>query len=368
MLEVLAAAGDVLDHRLVELELHAQLVEVGDLELRAEPHAAAIGRELAEQQRSSVVLPAPFGPIRPMRSPRRMRSEKSRTIGAPPKPNETRSASTTSLPDACASSTPNCARALHLAPPPALLAHRDERAHAALVARAARLDAAPDPGLLLRELLVEQRVVALLLFERGRLPVEEARVVARPRRELRRGRARGCASRAASSSARSCVTKSTPPRSSSSASSSHSITSTSRWFVGSSSSSRSGSPTSARASATRRRQPPESVPMRRVGVEAVDREHVVDALVQAPAVLRLDLVLQLLHAAAAATGSSADRRARRGDTPRAARRPRAGRSATTSKTRRVRRRRAAPARAARSAAPAAARPRRRRARRCPRRA
>jgi len=63
------------------------------------------------------------------------------------------------------------------------LAERDERAHAALVARAPRLDPLADPDFLLRELLVEERPVALLLFERGRLLGEELRVVPGPRGE-----------------------------------------------------------------------------------------------------------------------------------------------------------------------------------------
>ena len=122
-----------------------------------------------------MVLPAPFGPIRPMRSPRRMRTEKSRTIGVS---RRRRSETPLRLDHELARRLrllDREARApLHLAAPPALGAHRHERAHAALVARAARLDAAADPRLLLRELLVEERVVARLLLERRRLLREEA--------------------------------------------------------------------------------------------------------------------------------------------------------------------------------------------------
>ncbi len=112
-----------------------------------------------------------------------MRTEKSRTIGLPFHANEIVSASTTSLPDACASSTLKLRAALDFAPALALLAQRQQRTDATFVAGAARLDAAADPGLLLRELLVEERVVARLLLERRRLLGEEVRIVARPRGE-----------------------------------------------------------------------------------------------------------------------------------------------------------------------------------------
>ena len=67
---------------------------------------------------SSVVLPAPFGPTSPMRSPRWMRIEKSRTTGSAPKLLEMLFASATSLPDSSASltaiftlpSAPRCSR------------------------------------------------------------------------------------------------------------------------------------------------------------------------------------------------------------------------------------------------------------------
>ncbi|MNI39889.1 hypothetical protein D3C73_940820 [compost metagenome] len=48
---------------------------------------------------SSVVLPLPLGPIRPMRSPRRMVVEKSRTIVRSPKANEMSLMSMTFLPE-----------------------------------------------------------------------------------------------------------------------------------------------------------------------------------------------------------------------------------------------------------------------------
>ena len=71
-----------------------------------------------------MVLPAPFGPTSPMRSPRWMRIEKSRTIGSSPKLLEIRSASATSLPDSSASLTAIFTRALRAAMLAEILAHR----------------------------------------------------------------------------------------------------------------------------------------------------------------------------------------------------------------------------------------------------
>ena len=52
-----------------------------------------------------MVLPQPFGPMMPIRSPRMMRAEKSAMMGAAPKSNLTCRASNTSLPDGAASWT-----------------------------------------------------------------------------------------------------------------------------------------------------------------------------------------------------------------------------------------------------------------------
>ena len=52
------------------IERVAQLVEVGDLHVGAQAHAARSGASLPRISLSSVVLPAPLGPMRPMRSPR----------------------------------------------------------------------------------------------------------------------------------------------------------------------------------------------------------------------------------------------------------------------------------------------------------
>ncbi len=79
--DLVAAAGDVVDHRLVEIELLAQLVEIGDLQPRAELDLALVGLQLPSSRLSRVDLPQPFGPMMPIRSPRRMVVEKPRMIG-----------------------------------------------------------------------------------------------------------------------------------------------------------------------------------------------------------------------------------------------------------------------------------------------
>ena len=67
--------------RRVEVERAAHLVEVRDLRLRAAAHASPTsGCSSPRISLSSVVLPAPFGPIRPTLSPRRIVAEKSLTI------------------------------------------------------------------------------------------------------------------------------------------------------------------------------------------------------------------------------------------------------------------------------------------------
>ena len=70
------------------------------------------------------------------------------------------------------------------------------------------------------------------------------------------------------------------------------MASMSRWLVGSSSSSRSGCDTSARASSTRRRQPPDSVSTAASAGRPRCDEHLLDALLEPPAVALLEFVLQ----------------------------------------------------------------------------
>ena len=103
---------------------------------------------------SNVVLPLPFGPIRPTLSPRRMREEKSCITRC------RRNACDTCAvpPPACPNARPPPPRRPTLAEPRArraLAAQRLQAPHAAFVAGAPRFDALADPDLLLRQQLVE---------------------------------------------------------------------------------------------------------------------------------------------------------------------------------------------------------------------
>ena len=202
---------------------------------------------------------------------------------------------------ACPDRSASCACSLHragpLAPRTALDAHRLERAHAAFVARAPRLDARADPDLLLRELPVELRPLLRLGGERRLLALEVGVVVARPNRRAGRDRAPRCASRRRRRNARSCVTKSSVVPRSMRNSSIHSIASMSRWLVGSSSSSTSGCRTSARASNVWRFRPPDASANSRVGIEPEMREHRVDARLHLPRIRRVERVMQAVELA-----------------------------------------------------------------------
>ncbi len=106
--QVLAASvRQIVGERFVWIEVFAFLVQRRDFEIGPELYRAAI-RVQAGQSASfrSVVLPAPFGPTRPMQSPRCTRIEKGATMVRSPKVFVILSASMTSLPDSCASG--NC--------------------------------------------------------------------------------------------------------------------------------------------------------------------------------------------------------------------------------------------------------------------
>ena len=61
------------------VEAFAPLVEGRDLQIGAEAHAAGVGSKRPVSRLMSVVLPAPFGPTMPTRSPRAILMLKSRT-------------------------------------------------------------------------------------------------------------------------------------------------------------------------------------------------------------------------------------------------------------------------------------------------
>jgi hypothetical protein len=78
----LRVARDVLRDGLGVVDLPAQLVEIDDLQVRAELDRAGGRASWPSRSLSSVVLPPPFGPMMPILSPRQMVVVKSRTIGA----------------------------------------------------------------------------------------------------------------------------------------------------------------------------------------------------------------------------------------------------------------------------------------------
>ena len=134
----------------------AQLIEIGDAQLRAESHGARVRLELAqdqlEQRRS---CPRRWARSRPTRSPRMMRRSRSRTISVSPNRLPTPCNSATSLPERSPAST-----ASFTLPSRSRRASRSRRncssrSHAPLVARAPRLDALADPDFFLRPELVE---------------------------------------------------------------------------------------------------------------------------------------------------------------------------------------------------------------------
>ena len=124
---------------------------------------------------SSVVLPAPFGPTMPTRSPRITRVEKSRTTARPPSDLAMPRASITSVPE------PDASAAAMRGPPWGRSASRrrcrnvGQLAHAPHVALAPRGDAVAEPVLLAQDLAPELVALALLLFQHRVAPRLEGR-------------------------------------------------------------------------------------------------------------------------------------------------------------------------------------------------
>ena len=145
-------------------------------------------------RRISVDLPAPFGPMRPRRSPRMMRSrEVARRLARSPKRLLTSSSSATSSPERSPASRlsltlPRRSRRAARSHAQAL-----EALHAAFVARAARLDALADPDLFLRPELVERRLRDFFGRELLAPCAPRRRRSSRDRSAACRDRARRCA-------------------------------------------------------------------------------------------------------------------------------------------------------------------------------
>ena len=251
-----AAAGQGLGDGRVRVERFAALVEGGHAEIGAEPDRAGVRRSAPVSRFRSVVLPAPFGPTMPSRSPRRIRSERSRTIALPSNDFET----AFGFDDELARELGLRERHRGKSRGPALLAkfrpHRIERPHPALVALAARGDAVAQPVGLGGELAVELVPVALLLLEDGVAPgLEIGKAAIDPARDPAVEPDR-CL-RQVFQEAPVVADEHEGGAEAASSPSSHSIAGRSRWLVGSSSSRMSGSGASTRASAARRASPPE---------------------------------------------------------------------------------------------------------------
>src|SRR5690606_6762826 len=157
--DVIAALADDVHHRLGFVDLAAKLIEVRDLEVRAELHAAFVRLELADeyaQQRGLAdAVVADDADALAAHDPKReiveqlLAAERMRHVA---RLDDLASRELFGLvdEDACGARTLDSSRAL--------LAHGFERTVAPLVAALSRLVALPDPGLYLGELHVEKRV------------------------------------------------------------------------------------------------------------------------------------------------------------------------------------------------------------------
>ncbi len=138
----------------LRVQLRAQLVEVGDLEVGAQLHRAGVRFQRAENERMRVDLPAPLAPMRPIRSPRMMRADRLRTTVRSPKLLLTSVSSATRAPERSPESTD-----LHIAEAVEPLSAIDpqplESLHTPFIARAPCLHALADPDFLLRPEFVE---------------------------------------------------------------------------------------------------------------------------------------------------------------------------------------------------------------------
>ena len=203
-------------------------------------------------------MPAPLGPIRPMRSLRKMRVEKFSMITRSPQRLEMLRAVMASAPDCSADPTSMVAR-----PIGPICCRRCLRSVVELRAGGPRCGCAGRgcscPPIRSRARSAGRACAAPSPRVRGSRSTSP-RMRHSPCRAGARCRGRATARRATGwrgSAGRGSPARRRPSRPTAS-SSSHSMVGRSRWLVGSSSSSTSGSATSARASAARRASPPDS--------------------------------------------------------------------------------------------------------------
>src|SRR5690606_9811926 len=183
--DVVAAFADDVHHGLRLVDLAAELIEVRDLEIRAELHAARVGLELADQdaqqRRLSDAVVADYADTVAAHDAERevveelLAAERVRDVASL---DHLAARKLVRLAD----QDPRAARTLDAFR--SLGAHRLERTDSSLVAVLARLDALANPRLFLGKLLVEEGVLPILLGLRARLLLEVLAVTARPAPQL----------------------------------------------------------------------------------------------------------------------------------------------------------------------------------------
>ena len=176
---VVGTVGEVVAHAAGLVERLAVLVEPGDLEPGAEPHPAPVRLELAQQQPDQGGLAGTVGaddadPVAAQDAGGEVADE-----GAAAETVAQAFGLDDELSAALGCGQFHAHAALPLAPPTPFLAHGLQCPHAPLVARAPRLDALPDPGLLARQVLVELGVGAGLGFQFVGLAPQVVGVVSR---------------------------------------------------------------------------------------------------------------------------------------------------------------------------------------------
>ncbi len=159
---LVAAAGDVVLHRAVQVELLAQLVEIGDLQAGAQAYLPAVGLQATKHQLEQGALAATVGtddahPVATQDSRAEATDHRSPVPGVVHVFQLAHQA-----PGTFGAVERDPRRALTFAPRPRLLAQDLQAAHPSLVAGTARLDALANPGLLLRQQTLLAR--ALLCF------------------------------------------------------------------------------------------------------------------------------------------------------------------------------------------------------------
>jgi hypothetical protein len=174
------AGGHVVEHRALLIQRLPQLVEIGDFQLRAMHHAPLVRRLLPQQDADQRGLAAAVRP----QDPHLVAAADFGVQAAEQPAPGVGEAEILRRDDLVARAIRLLQRGLdgtaQLPAGGALGAQLQQLAHPPLVARAPRLHALAQPDFLLRELLVEHRVLALLVFQRGCLALQILAVAARP--------------------------------------------------------------------------------------------------------------------------------------------------------------------------------------------